>query len=68
MTIHLKKEKLEVLMKYQFYTINSLAKKTDLSYAIILNAINHNKPLSMKSAEKICKLFEVGFDDLFTRI
>jgi len=67
MSIILKKESFEKLLKDNFHTIHSLANQTNLSYAVILNAFNHGKPLSMKSAEKLCKFFEVSFDELFVK-
>lgn len=65
MSFILKKEKLQELMIEKFYTISKIAKDADVSYPIILNAYNHSKPVSMKTAEKICKIFNVEFKVLF---
>lgn len=68
MKICIKKEILTELMAQNFFTVSKLSKIADVTYAILLNAYNHGRPVSIKTAEKICKVFNKSIDELFVRI
>jgi len=68
MKLRIKKDILGELMAQNFFTITKLSKIADITYAILLNAFNHDRPVSIKTAEKICKVFNKSLDELFIRI
>jgi len=61
----LKRDELKKLMLQKFYNITKLSRDADVSYPSLLNAYNHGKPVTMRTAEKICKTLGVEFKDLF---